>query len=249
MPAALHAFAESGSREYLHLSTTVRAPLAVSRRVGVLGIGHGVGTSLVAGRMAAALASRRGGRVLLVDGGDGTAGGYAGGREPADGSVSRGPAADASAPAFEHIAPATAAAWWARLADRQRAFDLSITDWGALPDADVADIAAVSHLVCVVASGDRIAIQHAATLVATLIEHERTAALLVVTAGEPGRGRALHEIAKRAPVPAVALPHDAGLADPTRPLRNLRSTTSLALLRLGGAVVGAVRDERERTRA
>ena len=174
----------------------LRTPLPLSRRVGCVAAAGGSGTSTTAASLANVLAARRTGMVLAVDAGGGASGlGWlAGGSvtRPVEEVEVRRAASErrrAARTAVEaraglprsgsgavvldltddHGRVAPVAAWGREVAPVSRFFDLVVTDWGVRPGADdLAEVAATSHVVLVVARADRHSADAAAALVPQL---------------------------------------------------------------------------------
>lgn len=222
----LYAASGPGGRELIDLQRRIATPLPLRRRIGVASLAGGAGCSTVAAELGIALAARRPGAVLCVD---------------AQG-ISPTPLAElGEGIGFDSLGwsnwPAAVAAWWRRLGRRQRDYDLTITDWGATPLERMADVAAHSHALCLVAPAERTAVQRALDLAAVV--GERTAVAIAVNDVHGTAGLATAELVRRLPATAALLRYDrrrpAGIGVP----RPLRGGQTLQILRLTAALVDA----------
>lgn len=243
MRMLLHAATERGTLELAELDAAIAAPLPISRRIAMLGIAGGVGTSVVAGRTAAVIAARREGHVLLVDadgrgvpaawhaGALGDAYGLAAAIDPTD------EAGDIRLLSLDGEQPSTSV-WWAAASERQRASALSISDWGAPSRGRTQEIVALSHVAVVVARGNRADAQRALDL-ATQIESTGDCLAAIALVDADGTAPpAMQTLASLMPVPTVVLPHDRAHAQSRHvPLHRLRDASALALLRLAALTV------------
>ena len=166
----------------------LRAPLALSRRVGFVALRGGSGASACAGYVASLLARRRAGMVLGVNASAGEQhllwhAGVPAPERVRDATRRAHPstAADARAGlpasgtglygldlAREHHA-SSAGTWFEQVTPIARFYDVVLTDWG-VRDArvDLRQVAAASHVVCLVARADRHAAEEAAAFVPAL---------------------------------------------------------------------------------
>lgn len=214
------------SRDLEAADAAVRTPLALSRRVGVVSVEPGSGTSTVAAGLVSLLRHRRRGAVLAVDA---AAGGLSARLRPgpvdavegedragAPEAVDEGDAAgdealiDLARPG--ETWPAPVARWQDRVAPVTRLADLVVTDWGSRPwAADLTEAASTSHVVVAVARADRRSALEAAAGLALLGDLAAYAVLVLVdldrTADRPA---ARLEAALR--VPVVRVRHEVGLA-------------------------------------
>lgn len=241
--------------EFTALDTSVRAPLALSSRIGVVGVSAGAGTSTVAGMLASTLAARREHRVLAVNASagnrsllwhagctvaatttvekDATRRAARSGAEVTAGLV-RTPVGLCCLDLAEDAGPVPEDRWWRALGPAGRFFDLVVTDWGARTGTDAGPAVAASSVLCVVAEAERASLQHAVDL-ATATGLPAVIAAVDLRGARP---RWLRELAHRSAVPVVPVPHDPGHGAP-RPLSSARlsAASSLAVLRLGALLV------------
>jgi MinD-like ATPase involved in chromosome partitioning or flagellar assembly len=249
----------------------LRAALPLSRRVGVVAVDGGSGTTAVATGLSSLLARRRSGPVLAVD----AAGGRAGLWHRTVGSDPQ-PATERAASAAERgraqtIAQATGglptsatgayvldlagpqrwpvavSEWAQQVSPIARFFDLVVTDWGVRPaDVDLATAAATSHVLVVVARADRRSATAAATALAALGEVGDTPAALLVLA-DVGRtaDRIAGPLARALGGPVQRLPWEPGwAAEHLIPGRRFGAGTRRAHIDLAAAVVSeAVRSQ------
>ena len=252
----------------------LRAALPLSRRIGVVALGGGSGTTSVVASLASLLARRRSGMVLGVDASGGALGllrqtvpdgageaSQAGQGHQADQATEAAAARrrtartaadaraglvttasglrllDLSGPGREAAATST---WGAAVGPVARFFDLVLTDWGVRPaDDELAEIAASSHVLVVVARAERHAATAAAEALAALAAPPagpRSLLVLVDVARTPERvGAGLQRALGR---PVLLLPHEperSRTATPTS--RRFSGRTRNAHLRLAVAVV------------
>lgn len=229
MPASrlsmlLHATSGHGARELRELQHAISTPLPLRRRIGIISLAGGTGCSTITAELACMLASRRSGTVLCVD---------AQGRSPTPiaglatqlGIASLGPDAY----------PAAITAWWKQLAEQQRKYDLTLTDWGVTPLNRIADIAAHSHALCIVTAAERPAIQVA--LDVATVARASTGVVLAVNDVHHTARYATGELVRHLPVPAVLVRHDPRRTASLELPRPLSGRTGLRLLRLAAALV------------
>lgn len=243
MRMLLHAATERGALELAQLDAAIAAPLPISRRIAVLGIAGGVGTSVVAGRTAAVIAARREGHVLLVDA-DGRgvpAAWHAGALGTTFGSATEIDTADETGDirllSLVGEQPSTSL-WWAAASERQRKSALSISDWGAPSRERTQEIVALSHVAVIVARGNRAEAQRALDLATQIETVGDCLAAIVLVDGDRTALPAMQTLASLMPVPTVLLPHDRAHAQSRHvPLRRLRDASALALLRMAAMTV------------
>ncbi len=245
----------------------ISTALPLSRRVGVVSLHGGSGTTTVASTLAGVIGRRRAGPVLAVD----AAGGAAGLARRFDGSAAPDLAAAAvratarsltqaraglavteTAVSLLDLAqpgrrPASAADWRAQVSPVARFFDLVVTDWGVRPTAmDLVDVATTGHVLVVVARADR----HAAAAASGAVE----ALLAATTQSSPVL--VLVDVARTADhvavglrrwlgVPVQLLPYDRH--EPDDPGHKLSGRSRLARIRLAAAVLAAAIESREST--
>lgn len=239
------------------LDTRVRAPLALSSRIGVVGVSAGAGTSTVAGLLASTLAARRAHRVVAVNASagnrsllwhagctvaagttperDATRRAARSGEEVTAGLV-RTPVGLFCLDLAEDAGPVPDDRWWRALGSAGRFFDLVVTDWGARTGASLGPTVAASSVLCVVAEAERAALQHAVDLATAAGLPAVIAAVNVRGARTPW----LAELARRSSITVVPVPHDPAHGAP-RPLPSSRlsAATSLATLRLAAGLIDA----------
>ncbi|MEV7972098.1 cellulose synthase operon protein YhjQ/BcsQ [Cellulomonas sp. NPDC089187] len=243
--------------QFTALDARVRAPLALSSRIGVVGVSGGAGCSTVAGLLASTLAARREHRVLAVNASagnrsllwhagctvaagttaerDATRRAARSGAEVTAGLV-RTPVGLCCLDLAEDTGPVAADRWWRALGPAGRFFDLVVTDWGARSGADIGAAVSASSVLCVVAEAERGSLQHAVDLAAAT----GLPAVIAAVDLRGARPRWLRELAERSMTPVVPVPHDPGHGSP-RPLPSARlsAASSLAVLTLAAALVDA----------
>ncbi|GAA2752846.1 hypothetical protein [Amnibacterium kyonggiense] len=238
----------------------IRAPLALSRRVGFVQLVGGVGASTTVAAVAALIAVRRRGAVLAVDAAAGPrslrwhAGLGTTAPPPADARRTR-PQSQADALAGLPITDAgvavldghaeddlaiTETAWAEHVAPLARFCPVVCTDWGVRgAGADLGGVAAASSTVCVVTRSDRSALERA------LAAAEAVRALpngpdVVVAAVDVGRtgGRLPVGFGADVGVPVVRVPFEPARRA-LRPVHgaDCSSATRAALIRLAAAVM------------
>lgn len=243
--------------EFTALDGRVRAPLALSSRVGVVGVSAGAGCSTVAGLLASTLAARREHRVLAVNASAGNRSAlWHAGCTVAAGTTPERDATRRAARSGEEVTaglvrtptglfcldladdagPVPEDRWWRALGPAGRFFDLVVTDWGARTGAQAGPAVSASSVLCVVAEAERASLQHAVDLAAAT----GLPAVIAAVDLRGARPRWLRELAARSAVRVVPVPHDPGHGSP-RPLPadRLSAATSLATLRLAAALVDA----------
>lgn len=247
------------ARELEDADRVLRTPLALSRRVGVVAVEEGSGTSTVAAALSSLLARRRRGAVLGVD----AAGGGLRtrlGLEPVDddpGTTVRAGArtaaeARAGLPATSaglHLLdltrpdepwPAPVGRWPLSVGPVARFYDLVLTDWGTRPwSADLADAASLSHVVLLVARADRRSAMEAAA--GLLLLREAGAgprAVLALIDRDRTSDRPAERLARQLRIPVLVVRHDPTLARSSLPDgRALSARTRLSFIQLGRTVV------------
>jgi|APAga8741243762_1050094.scaffolds.fasta_scaffold00111_14 MinD-like ATPase involved in chromosome partitioning or flagellar assembly len=243
--------------EFTALDAQVRAPLALSSRIGVVGVSAGAGCSTVAGMLASTLAARREHRVLAVNASagnrsllwhagctvaagttvekDATRRAARSGEEVTAGLV-RTPVGLHCLDLADDAGPVPDGRWWRALGPAGRFFDLVVTDWGARSGADVGAAVSASSVLCVVAEAERAALQHAVDLATAT----RLPAVIAAVDLRGARPRWLRELAAHSRIPVVPVPHDPSHGAP-RPVSSARlsAATSLATLRLSALLVAA----------
>ncbi len=266
-PAALFGATAARTSVLRDADRAVRAPLALSRRIGFVQLAGGVGASTTAALVANLVAHRRQGPVLGVDAAAGARSmlWHAGLPDaPPAGTAGRRPdpvsAADATAglvrtgsglytldvrPApddDEQGSPprqATESTWADAVAPVTRFFDVVCTDWGVrLPGVDLTAVAYASHAVCLVARSDRASLERAVSVVDALRSLEH-APVVVVAAVDLGAGGARAVDAVRWPPGTVTtVPTDrARRSDVPRSSRDLTVATRTAHVRLAAALL------------
>jgi hypothetical protein len=188
----------------------LRAPLALSRRVGFAHLRGGAGASAVAAYVANLLAARRAGMVLAVNASAGERHAvWQAGVAPPPSEPPRAKRAHRTADADRRMHPASAAdaraglgvsgsglygldltrdqlspsagTWLEQVSPIARFYDVVLTDWGVRDRrADLRQVAVTSHVVCLVARADRYAAEEAAALVPALQEVEDRPRLVLV---------------------------------------------------------------------
>jgi MinD-like ATPase involved in chromosome partitioning or flagellar assembly len=174
---------------------TVRRGLSLSRRIGVVALDGGSGTTAVAVALSSLLAARRPGPVLAVD----AAGGHAGlvGRTIGDDPALRASSAagadqrrtartgtqaraglpqSGSGPYVLDLAgparpPAAVETWAQQVTPIARFYDVVVTDWGVRPvGLDLAESVATGHLLVMVSRADRHSATRAAAAAAAVAQ-------------------------------------------------------------------------------
>jgi len=229
----------------------IRGGLSTTRRVGVVSLSPGAGTSTVAHQVVRAVAARRSEPVLAVDVSPGTPGLAARfGAEPVPPDDTRA-SARTTAEALSGLdlrdgvvalrprdAEDAVGAWLSEAAPIARFFDVSVTDFGARhPVVDLAACAALCDVVCLVADARRSPAEHARSVVDAIsgLPESPSVVLALVDHAREGDGVA-RALATGADHPVVAVPFDAGLAAGGNARR---SATRLAVVELAAALVAA----------
>ena len=255
--------------ELLAADAVIRTSLPLSRRVAVVGLGGGSGTTAVTTVLAGLIAGRRTGPVLAVD----AAGGFSGLTERIGGRTDHDDAQTASVrgaartlsdartglagdgsglSALDLARPgrraASVAEWREQVSPIARFFDLVVTDWGVRPASmDLAEAAATSHVVVVVSRADRFQATVAGGAIAALEEAGGPAQpVLVLTDVARTADRMAPELRRRLGVPVHLLPY----ARNWSPLGGRRPAgrSRLAHIRLTAAVMSAAIGSRSQAR-
>lgn len=233
----------------------LRAPLPVVRRVAFASLAGGTGCSTVARRIAATLASRRAGGVLLV---------LAVGEEHRAEHLTGEGARRQLVRGVETITlpdsvwPDGIDNWRIHAEERHRAHELTLTDWGKLPPPQLFAVAAHSHLVCLTTSTERGAVQRTLDIAAALTS--TGAQTLIIASAVRGRARlGARRMVAALPTPSQLMPFDPnarlaggagagagnanaqGAAAGRAGARGMAvsSVSQIALAELGGAIVAA----------
>lgn len=229
----------------------IRGGLSTTRRVGVMSLTPGAGTSTVAHQLTLAIAGRRREPVLAVDVSTGAAGLSARlGAAPTPPDETRA-AARTTAEALSGLAERdgvvalrprdtddAVGAWLGEAAPITRFFDVAVTDFGTRhPVVDLAACAALCDVVCLVSDARRVAAEHARSVIDAVraLPESPSVTLALVDHAREGDGVA-RAITTGTDHVVLPLPFDAGLAAGGRARR---SATHLAVIRLAASVVGA----------
>ena len=261
LPLALIGSTSERTHNLLQWDAAIRAPITTSRHISFVQLRGGTGASTTAHYVGGLLAIRRTGLVLGVDasGGEGGLGelggnGNAPRRDRRDRRDQPKTVADATKgmprtlsgmylleiDAVQSRAVPRTAGWVRSVAPVARFFDAVCTDWGERSvGADLADVAALSHTVCLVARGDR---QHAEEAVSVITAIEASAekpsvvVALVDVGDSAGLGSAI--VAGTSGATVVPVPFDRGWASfvPGQPVA-LETKTRLAYTRLAAALL------------
>lgn len=266
-PAAVLGATASGTGVLERADRAIRAPLALSRRLGFVHLTGGVGASTTASLVANLVARRRTGPVLGVDAAAGSRSmlWHAGlpdlpptvedarRRDPAStadataGLVRAGSglyALDVREPgtADEHDAPprqATEARWAEAVAPVTRFFDVVCTDWGVrAPGVDLTAVAYASHAVCLVARTDRVSLERAMAVVEAVRALEHRPTVVVAAVDVGRSGSRAVEAVRWPDATVLRIPADlARLAGAPRSTRDLTVATRTAHARLAAALL------------
>jgi MinD-like ATPase involved in chromosome partitioning or flagellar assembly len=132
-------------------------------------------------------------------------------------------------------APASVDRWFDHLSPITRFFDVVVTDWGRR-DAriDLADVAAASHVLCIVARADRHSAEQAAAVVDAVRSRERAPIPVIALVDAGGTaGAASGIVARSTDAPVVSIPYDpARASDDQLSSSGLATRTRLAYGRL-----------------
>lgn len=229
----------------------IRGGLSTTRRIGVVSLAPGAGTSTIAHQLTKAIAGRRSEPVLAVDVSTGAAGlAERLGAAPVAPDETRAAArttADALSGLDERggvvaMRPRDTAdavgAWLGEAAPIARFFDVAVTDFGTRhPVIDLAACAALCDVVCLVSDARRSVAEHARSVVDAVrgLPEAPSVVLALVDHAREGDGVA-RAFATGADTVVMPIPFDSGLAAGGNPRR---SATHLALVRLAAAVVAA----------
>lgn len=186
--------------------TACTSPLPLSRRIGVVAVEGGCGTSAVATALSSVLARRRSGPVLGVDAAAGRSGLLRRTAAAGQGTTQSGPPGDPDTAAAVRAAArtttdattglprsatgaflldlagpsrraASVADWSVNVSPIGRFFDLVVTDWGVRPPAvDLAAAAETSHVLVMVGRADRRSATAAGSALAALRADDAQAA-------------------------------------------------------------------------
>ncbi len=242
------------TQELVESDTVLRAPLALSRRIGFVQLRGGSGASSTAAYVASLLAHRRSGMVLGVNVSAGerqllSQTGLNGTARPRD--AERRERARTAKDARAGL-PLTASGlygldltrdgvaapagdWFQAVTPIARFYDVVCTDWGVRqPQLDLRQVAAASHVVCLVARADRHAAEEAAAVAPALADTENRprVVLALVDVGHTGT-RTARLLAAQLEVPVLSLPYEAQQSGvPPVTSRRLPARTRLAHTRL-----------------
>jgi MinD-like ATPase involved in chromosome partitioning or flagellar assembly len=242
---------------FVDVDRRLRTPIPTSRRIAVLSLVGGAGSTTVAAGVARLAATRRATPVLAVD----AAGARFGlGEQLGRGAEERITATDtipADPQSFAeatrvlpsdgslfflglgHPASASWAAdldeWHAAVAPVGRFFPLVITDWGRRRDLRaIADIARASHAVCLVAPADRAGLENAAALVPALRRETAAPDVMIALVDRSGEGPGATRLKLGGlDAPVLRIPFDSSVAEGAAPRRRTR----LALLEVAAGLV------------
>lgn len=260
-------------RELTEAHAAIRAPLPLSRRIGVVAVDGGSGCSAVAATLANVLARRRSGPVLGVD----AAGGRSGllhrcvGADPEDpatrttGAARRATATslvtatsdlpttstggyvlDASGPGRRAVSPAE---WAQQVTPIARFFDVVVTDWGVRDAADLSAALTTSHVLVLVARTDRASATAAAAALSDVPDRSGTDVSLVLVDIGRTADRIADPLRRSTGLDVQVLPWDASWSGPTgAPTRRFRSRTRRAHIRLAVGVMDAAVRSRQAER-
>ncbi len=244
--------------ELIALNAEIRQPLALSTRVGFVGVVGGAGCSVAAGLAASVLANRRSGRVLAVNssGHPRSLLWHAGITADATSTTGQDSARVGAARAADALDGLTTSAtglhaldlgmstdqrWWDAVAPGSRFFDFVVTDWGTRDAGAMGHVLASSTLLCLVSTPDRVALQHTADLAAAAAAGGVPSVLALM----PARGRA--KLAERSAINSLRLPMVRFPVDRAHqrsrpvPSRQLRTKTNLSAMRLSAQLVNSGR--------
>lgn len=263
-PLAVLGGTSAMTHELVMSDRLLRMPLPLSRRVGFVQLRGGAGASSTAAYVASLLARRRSGMVLGVNASTGTSSmlWHAGlpstaqhyPSERRSGARSTSDARDGLpitasglyALDLQSIAvtrgSASPATWAEHLDPITRFYDVVATDWGVRPwQVDLGQVAAASHVVCLVARADRFALEEAAAVIPALLAHP-DAPRVVVALVDLGRtaDRSADLVRRAIGVPVISIPHDRARSS-ARPIRSqaLGAATRIAYTRLATALLGS----------
>lgn len=242
----------SGRADLTEWDAAIRGGLSTARRIGVLSLATGVGTSTIAHHVTRAVAARRSQPILAVDVSAGASGLAARlGAAPVGPEEARADArtsAEATTGLEERdrvvaLRPRDVsdpvAAWLREAAPITRFFDVSVTDFGARhPVVDLAACAAMSDVVCVVADAGRSPAEHARSVLPAIAGLPESPRVVLALIDHDRRGDAVARALRNGTHPVVAVPFDRGLRSGGHPRS---SSARLALVRLTADLVDADR--------
>lgn len=244
----------------------LRAPLALSRRISFVQVRGGTGASSLAAYTTSLLARRRTGVVLAVNASAGPhhllwhAGVTRSHHDVPSERLLRAhartlldarsglPATPAGAYGLdlgEHQNLSSSGAWFEQVTPIARFYDVVCTDWGVRHwRVDLRQVAAGSHVICLVARADRPAAEEAAALVDALgqIEDRPRVVLALVDVGNTA-GRTPQLLAREIACPTVSIPYEPRRAEARpQPSRRLSSATRMAQIRLATTLLARSQD-------
>lgn len=261
-PLAVFGSTSAMAHELTAADRLLRTPLPLSRRVGFVHLRGGAGASTTAAYVASVLARRRSGMVIGVNASTGPDSilSHAGlpvtaEHRPSDRRARAQSALDArdglpitrsglysmDVPALAATKGAASPAEWSdNLEPITRFFDVVSTDWGVRSwQAELGQVAALSHVVCLVARADRSSAEEAASMVPALLGQEdgpRVVLALVDVGGTADRGAGLLRVS--ADIPVLDIPFDpASGSSRAIPSSALRARTRIAYTRLATAII------------
>lgn len=262
-PLAVFGSASAMTHELTAADRLLRTPLPLSRRVGFVHLRGGAGASSTAAYVSSVLARRRTGMVVGVNASAGPASvlSHAGLAVTAEHRPSDRRARAQSAIDARDGLPVTASGlysvdvtalagtkgaaspseWSDHLEPITRFFDVVSTDWGVRSwQAELGQVAALSHVVCVIARADRNFAEEAAAMIPALVGQDdapRIVLALVDVGGTADRGSSLLRMTED--VPIVDIPYDpASGSARANPSSALRAKTRIAYTRLATAIIG-----------
>lgn len=251
----------------------LRMPLSLSRRIGFVQLRGGSGASSTAAYVASLIARRRAGMVIGVNASPGEASmlWHAGLSATTEYLPNQHRDRARSAQDARAGLPITtsglyaldlqkltdgrgsprASTWFDCLEPITRFYDIVATDWGARSwKLDLGQVAAASHVVCVVARADRHTVEEAAAIVPALVAapNQPRVVLALVDVGNTA-GRIAPRLQAALGVPVVAVPYDPARAGP-RALSSsaLRARTRIAYTRLATAIIVQAQSPVDRAR-
>ncbi len=214
----------SRAEELEALASDIRTPLPVRRRIGFVAVKAGCGASTVVSEVSRGLASHRADKQLVLTGAD-----------PSDDrrrwpgkphTVRRLPAELWDDPLLH----------WERACDKDRlSHDLTLTDWGATPLAQLKGIAEHSHSLCFVTPADRNLIQAALDVGTELTKSHHIRLAVVDVDGLVGPS--IQTLVRALPLPTYLLRHDRRLAKDPDATPQWREPDALALYQLSAALI------------
>jgi len=242
----------SGASGRVDLTTwdaAIRGGLSTTRRVGVLSLSPGAGTSTLAHQLTRLVAARRSDPVLAVDVSVGETGLAARlGAAPVGPDETRA-GARTSAEALSGLDTVdgvvalrprdgddAVGAWLGEAAPITRFFDVAITDFGARhPVVDLAPCAALCDVVCLVSDARRSPAEHARSVIAAIASLPEAPAVVLALIDHAREGDAVaRAVASASTAPVIAIPFDAGLRAGGNARRSL---THRAVMRLAASLI------------